>query len=276
MRLAAALRRLLAAFLLATPLPCLAAEAVDLELVIATDVSYSIDREEARLQREGVASAFVSREVIEAIRTGTHGKIAVAYIDFASTPFNVLVLDWRVIRDQATAAAFAQDLLKAPINRGQHTSISSALVMGADLINRNAFQGTRRVIDVSGDGPNNYENRVDHVRDAVLAQQIVINGLPIMNEADSWRSRYYLPDLDRYFEGCVTGGPGSFIMPATDFKDFARAIKRKLILEIAGITPPSHPRILKAQASGGGTGAGYEKGCDVGERMRYSAWGDVP
>jgi hypothetical protein len=273
MRLAAALHRLLAAVLVAAPLPCLAAEAVDLELVIATDVSYSIDREEARLQREGVANAFLSREVIEAIRTGTLGKIAVAYIDFASTPFNVLVLDWRVIRDQATAAAFAQDLLKAPINRGQHTSISSGLVMGADLIDRNAFQGTRRVIDVSGDGPNNYENRVDHVRDAVLAQQIVINGLPIMNEADSWRSRYYLPDLDRYFEGCVTGGPGSFVVPATDFKDFARAIKKKLVLEIAGLTPAAPARIMKAQAPGG---AGYARGCDIGERMRYGAWGDGP
>lgn len=250
-----------------------AAEPVDLELVIATDVSYSIDREEARLQREGVASAFVSREVIQAIKGGVFGKIAVAYIDFASTPFNVRVMDWRVISDEASAAAFSKELLSLPINRGMHTSISSALAMGAEMIESNAFEGTRRVIDVSGDGPNNWERRVDLVRDEIVAKRIVINGLPIMNEADRFNQRYYLPDLDRYFEGCVIGGPGAFIVAARDFNDFARAIRRKLVLEIAGLTPPPSARLMKAQAGAATGGRAYEKGCDIGERLRFRAWG---
>ncbi|MFM2129293.1 MAG: hypothetical protein RL477_839 [Pseudomonadota bacterium] len=267
---------------LAGPTPAArGAEPVDLELVIATDVSFSIDREEARLQREGVANAFLSREVIQAIRGGTLGKIAVAYIDFASTPFNVKVMDWRLISDEATAAAFARDLLAQPINRGMHTSISSALVMGAEMIESNLYEGTRRVIDVSGDGPNNFEGRVDAVRDQVLAKRIVINGLPIINDADRFNQRYFLPDLDRYFEGCVTGGPGSFVIVAKDFRRFAEAMKRKLVLEIAGlmpaprIMPPIMPPIMKAQAGGYRATGGYEKGCDIGERMRYRAWGGL-
>lgn len=272
MRLSRTLRALIAAATLAAS-PAMAAEAVDLELVIATDVSYSIDREEARLQREGVAKAFLSREVVQAIRGGILGKIAVAYIDFASTPFNVRVMDWRVISDETSAAAFARDLLAQPINRGMHTSISSALVMGAAMIERNAFDGTRRVIDVSGDGPNNYEGRVDAMRDEVLGKRIVINGLPIINEADRFNQRYFLADLDRYYEGCVTGGPGSFVIVAHDFNDFARAIKKKLVLEIAGLSPAAEPRVMKAQAGGPQGGRIYEKGCDIGERMRYGAWG---
>ena len=182
--------RLIAGLLIATivfaaaPPPGRAGEPVDLELVIATDVSYSIDQEEARLQREGVANAFLSRDVTQAIRSGILGRIAVAYIDFASTPFNIRVLDWRVIANEADAAAFARDLLAQPINRGRHTSISSALMMGAEMIEKNAFDGTRRVIDVSGDGPNNFEGRVDAVRDSVIARRISINGLPIINAAD--------------------------------------------------------------------------------------------
>ena len=175
-------------------------------------------------------------------------------------------------------AGFARDLLAAPVNRGMHTSISSALMMGADMIEKNAFDGTRRVIDVSGDGPNNFEGRVDAVRDSVIARRISINGLPIINEADRFNQRYYLPDLDRYFEGCVIGGPGAFVVPAHDFKDFARAIKKKLVLEIAGLMPEQPARIMKArlrkaQAGGSLTGRAYDKGCDIGERMRYGAWG---
>jgi hypothetical protein len=271
-------RRVLAVLFTCVSLPAggaAAAEPVDLELVIATDVSYSIDVEEARLQREGVASAFLSREVVQAIRSGILGKIAVAYIDFASTPFNVTVMDWRVISDEASAAAFAKDLLAQPINRGMHTSISSALVMAARMIETNAFQGTRRVIDVSGDGPNNFERRVDATRDDVVARGIVINGLPILNEADRFNQRYYLADLDRYFEGCVIGGPGSFIIPAKDFRDFAQAIRRKLVLEIAGRLPEEPARIMKAQMRAPQTGRVYEKGCDIGERMRFRAWGGM-
>ncbi|MFT5539209.1 MAG: hypothetical protein ACI82H_000726 [Alphaproteobacteria bacterium] len=252
-----------------SPGPARAAEKVDLELVIATDMSYSIDEEEARLQREGVAAAFLSRGVIQAIRNGTHGRIAAAYIDFASTPYNVVVADWHVIRDRASANTFAEKLLKAPSNTGRHTSISSGMDMAAEMIQKNAFDGTRGVIDVSGDGPNNYERRVDIARDQIVAQGITINGLAIMNETDKHRSRYYLPDLDRYFEGCVIGGRGAFMLAATGFRDFARAMKKKLVLEIAGRALPQNPRVMKAQFPG----RGYAKGCDIGERMRGRSWG---
>jgi hypothetical protein len=258
-----------------------AAEPVDLELVIATDVSFSIDQEEARLQRQGIISAFRSKEVIDAIRGGALGRIAVAYIDFSSRPYNKVVIDWQVIEDQASAEAFAAKLMAAPPTRGQSTSISDALEQAASLIESNQFEGTRRVIDVSGDGPNNAGRRVDTVRDDVLSKGITINGLPIINLADQWNSRYFLPDLDRYFEGCVTGGTGSFVVVAHDFQDFARAIRQKLILEMAGHMPERpapQPAILRAAARvmpTQGTTPGnppYEKGCDIGERLRWGGW----
>ncbi len=269
--------------LTATP-PVSAAEPVDLELVIATDVSYSIDAEEARLQREGIIGAFRSREVIRAIQTGALGRIAVAYIDFSGRPFNKVVIDWQVIQDEASAHAFADRLVQAPPNRGQNTSISDAIELASQLIESNQFDGMRRVIDVSGDGPNNTGRRVDDVRDDTVAKGITINGLTIINQADRWNSRYFLEDLDRYFEGCVIGGPGSFVIVASDFQDFARAIRQKLILEIAGLvpgraTPPFIQRtaapagIVTAQAGASPARPGYEKGCDIGERMRRGAWG---
>jgi hypothetical protein len=245
---------------------------VDLELVLATDVSYSIDSEEARLQREGVANAFLSRDVVRAIRSGILGRIAVAYIDFASTAFNRVVIDWRIISDETSAAAFARDLMAAPTSSGRHTSISSALEMGARMIETNTFEGTRRTIDISGDGPNNFERRVDIVRDEVVARRITINGLPIINMADSAESNFFLPDLDRYYEGCVTGGPGSFVVPAKDFRDFARAMKKKLVLEIAGLKPDRPARLMRAQFAP--RRHTYEKGCDIGERMRARRWGE--
>jgi len=252
---------ILLALILAT-LPVRAAEKVDLELVIAVDASYSIDEEEARLQREGVAAAFLAHDVVQAIRSGLRGRIAVAYVDYASTPYNEVVVDWTVIHDQASAAAFARAILARPSGTGRHTSISSALEMGARMIAENAFDGARRTIDISGDGPNNFERRVDIVRDEVVAHGITINGLPIMNKRDAGNSRYYLADLNKYFEGCVIGGRGAFVEVAHDFKDFARAMKKKLVLEIAGLAPPA--RLHKAQYSL----SGYPGGCDIGERMR--------
>jgi hypothetical protein len=279
-------RAIFVALLAWAPSALHAAEPVDLELVIATDVSYSIDAEEARLQRQGIVAAFRSPAVIQAIRGGGVGRIAVAYIDFSSRPFNRVVVDWQIIEDQASAEAFAAKLAAAPPTRGQSTSISDALELAAELIETNGYEGTRRVIDVSGDGPNNAGRLVDQVRDDVLAKGITINGLPIINLADQWNSHYFLPDLDRYFEGCVTGGAGSFVVAAADFQDFARAIQHKLILEIARRAPGPGPRPSRAAvmpASGAitlaqahRTGPVYEKGCDIGERMRRGTWGGSP
>ncbi len=251
---------------------------VDLELVIATDVSYSIDDDEARLQREGIAAAFRSKDVIRAIRSGFLRKIAVAYIDYSSSQYNTIVVDWRIVSDAASAEEFATILLKAPPSYGRRTSISDAVELAAEMIGSNQFEGTRRVIDVSGDGPNNFGRLVDRVRDETAAKRITINGLPIVNDGGGFRgSRYYLPDLDLYYRGCVIGGPGAFIEVAKDFKDFARAIRRKLILEIAA-APPGIPVVVQASVHSPMPASpprkGYHLGCDIGERMRDMDYDD--
>ena len=272
-------RRFIAAvaLLLATIAPPASAkEAVDLELVMTTDVSWSIDDSEAQLQRKGFADAFRSIAIIRAIRSGILRRIAVAYMDYSSSDFNRVVIDWRIIHDQASAEKFADDLLKASLTSGRRTSISDAVEMAADMIETNDIEGTRRVIDVSGDGPNNWGQFVDDVRDAVIKRRITINGLPIMNPADAFNSRYYLADLDLYYRGCVIGGPGAFYIVANSFKDYARAIRRKLVLEIAGAIPNDtdqpHAVILNASSHTrvrpSPSGYTYPGGCDIGEHMR--------
>lgn len=253
-----------------------AREAVDLELVMATDVSWSIDDTEAHLQRKGFADAFRSKAIIRAIRSGILRRIAVAYMDYSSADFNRVVIDWRIIHDRASAEKFADDLLKASLTSGRRTSISDAVEMAADMIETNDIEGTRRVIDVSGDGPNNWGRIVDDVRDNIIKRRITINGLPIMNPADAYNSRYYLADLDLYYRGCVIGGPGAFYIVANSFKDYARAVRRKLVLEIAGVVPDKtdDPRAVVLKASShvrlrpSPSGYTYPGGCDIGERMR--------
>ena len=257
-----------------------ATEAVDLELVIATDVSRSIDPEEARLQREGIARAFRNPAVIRAIESGVLGKIGVAYIDYSSRAFNKIVVDWTVVRDRASAESFAARLLAAPLTFGRRTSISDAIEQVREMIETNALDGTRRAIDVSGDGPNNHGRLVDAVRDATIARRIAVNGLPIVNRRGAFNSRFNLPDLDKYYLGCVIGGPGAFLVVANSFEDFARAIRRKLILEIAGTAPEAGPPRtaglirVSAPARPSPSGYVYPEGCDIGERMWRSFWGD--
>jgi hypothetical protein len=256
--------------------PLQAKTPVDLELVMATDVSWSIDDAEAQLQRQGVADAFRDPEIVRAIGIGILRSIAVSYIDYSSANFNRVVIDWRVIRGKIDAEKFAADLLAADLTSGRRTSISDAVEQAAAMIETNDIEGTRRVIDVSGDGPNNWGNLVDDVRDSVIEKRITINGLPIMNPADAFNSRYYLADLDLYYRGCVIGGPGAFTIVANSFKDYARAVRRKLVLEIAGAAPrhtaPPRALLLKAanatSARPSPSGYIYPKGCDTGERMR--------
>ena len=252
-----------------------ATQAVDLELVIATDVSRSIDPEEALLQREGIADAFRNPAVIRAIRSGFLRRIGVAYIDYSSRAFNKVVVDWTVVHDRESAEAFAARLLAAPLTFGRRTSISDAIEMAREMIETNALEGTRRAIDVSGDGPNNHGRLVDLVRDATIARRIAINGLPIVNERGAFNRRFYLPDLDKYYLGCVIGGPGAFLVVANSFEDFAFAIRRKLILEIAGTAPksrrPPSARLVRVASPGrlrpSPSGYVYPEGCDIGERM---------
>jgi hypothetical protein len=170
-----------------------AKEYVDLELVIATDVSRSIDSDEARLQRQGIAAAFKSDDVVKAISSGVLQRITVAYVDYSSRDWNRLVIDWRVIRGRADAHAFADELLKAELTFGRRTSIADALEHATQLIESNDIEGTRRVIDVSGDGPNNFGRYVDTVRDETIAKRITVNGLPIINQANTFSAATICP-----------------------------------------------------------------------------------
>jgi hypothetical protein len=250
-------------------------EQVDIALVIATDVSYSVDENEAHFQRQGAIVAFRSPDVVKAIQAGALGRIAVAYLDFASYSSNKIIADWHIIHDKASADAFADVLAAAPRTLGVQTSISSGIEMAEHLLDTSGVAATKRIIDVSGDGPNNEGHLVAKVRDEAVAKGIIINGLPIMTPADQF-DIYYLADLDKYYAGCVIGGPGSFIQVAHGFEDLARALRRKLIQEISDAGRPENPLIFKVAAGApralSSPHAAYEKGCDIGERMRFGSF----
>ena len=225
---------------------------VDLELVIAADTSSSIDDREAALERQGVAAAFRSPEVLRAISSGSLGRIAVLYMDWSGGPNNRIVVNWRTISDKTSAEAFADLLLKAPRTYGRGTSIGGALEMGAALIAASGIEGTRRAIDISGDGPSNTGRPVAEVRDEVVARGIVVNGLPIVTDeygTGEWGA--YYGELDKYYLHCVIGGQGSFIVPAKGFQEFVAAMRRKLVLEISDAAPSSGGFVkVQARAQG--------------------------
>lgn len=210
-----------------------AAQQVDLELVIATDVSGSVDSTEAWLQRKGVADAFRNKDVVNAIRAGSLGRIGVVYVDFSSRFYNQVVVDWRVISDEQSATALADTLVRLPRTFGRGTSLSDAIEFGVMLLETNTLRGTKRTIDLSGDGPNNQGRNIVEVRDEAVAKGITINGLPIIDPYGYDQSA----GLDEYFGACVIGGPGSFYQVAKGFTDFARAMRRKLVLEISDAGP---------------------------------------
>lgn len=226
-----------AAVLLA-PLPVQAQEVpVDLELVLAVDISGSVDEVEAQLQREGYVAALRHPQVIEAIQGGMIGRIAVAYVEWANEFYQRTVLDWTLLEGPEDALAFSDALAEAPITSVPWTSISGAVDYGSTLFARNGFEGLRRVIDVSGDGYNNRGRLPEAARDEAVAAGITINGLPIVNDRPNPWGGAPPANLDRYYEQRVIGGPGAFIVVAEDFSDFASAILSKLLLEIAGEVP---------------------------------------
>ena len=207
---------------------------VDLELVLAVDISGSVDGAEARLQREGYIAALRHPRVIEAIKDGMLGRVALTYIEWAGDDYQRTVLDWALVEDATGAFALADALAEAPLISAQWTSLSGALDYARPRFDGNGFKGMRRVIDISGDGYNNRGRPVERARDQAVAAGITINGLPIVNDRPNpWGS---LPpkDLDHYFEDRVIGGPGAFIVVAKDYTAFASAILSKLLLEIAG------------------------------------------
>jgi uncharacterized protein DUF1194 len=237
----------------------LAQTAVDLELVIAVDVSLSMDLDEQRLQREGYVAAFRDPEVHKAIAAGAHGRIVVTYMEWAGPPTQEVVIPWTLIDGAAAARTFADRLEAAKISRARMTSISAALQYSGRLFETSNARGIRRVIDVSGDGPNNAGMPVVPVRDELLAKGIVINGLPIMLKMP--QGFFDLADLDLYYTDCVIGGTGAFMIPIKERSEFQTATRRKLLLEIAGHEPPA--RLIRVQ-----TGAEPSRSdCMIGEKQ---------
>lgn len=228
MRLVAAL---LVALAIAMAGSAQASENVDLELVIAVDVSYSMDEFEQKLQRDGYIQALRDPDVLKAIRSGLNGRIAVTYVEWAGSVTQNVIVPWTVIDGAPSAAAIADRLAATPISRLRRTSISGALLKSLALFEQSPFIGLRRVIDVSGDGPNNDGPLITTTRDLVLAKNIVINGLPLLIYRGE-RGSFDIAHLDWYYEDCVIGGPGSFSLPVIGIEAFAAAIRTKLILEI--------------------------------------------
>jgi hypothetical protein len=247
--------------------PRLAAEkeaTVDVELVLAVDVSYSMDMDELAIQREGYAQAIVSKEFLQALKAGPTGKIAVTYFEWAASTDQKIIIPWRLIDGPETADAVAAEILKTPIRRASRTSISGAINFAMPLFEENNYRGLRRVIDISGDGPNNNGMPVTTARDAALEKGIIINGLPIMVKEPSY-STMDIDNLDLYYEDCVIGGPGSFVVTIKDREKFKEAIRTKLLLEIAGRTP-ERPILPVA-------GKEPRVNCTIGEKIWQDRWG---
>lgn len=224
---------------------------VDLELLLAVDISGSIDPEEAQLQRDGYLAALVDPQVIGAVRGGYHGRIAVAYVEWAGAFHQRLVADWTVIEDEASARRFAAKIAETPVRTGPWTSISGVIDFATPLFPANAYEGTRKVIDISGDGPNNQGAPLAEARERAIAAGITINGLPIVNDRPGPFGGPPPRDLDRYYEACVIGGPRAFMVVAESFRAFAQAIRRKLIIEIADLAP-TEPESLPEGIGGRG------------------------
>ncbi len=236
---------------------------VDVELVLAVDVSLSVTPRELTIQRRGYAEAITSPEVMTAVRAGLLGRVAVTYVEWAGHGAQRTLIDWTLIESDADAAAFADSLLAASGGSLRRTSISSALSFSARLFDENGFAGLRRVIDVSGDGPNNSGRPVVQARDEAVAAGIVINGLPLMT-SEGYGGRWDLPDLDLYYADCVIGGANAFVIPVRSWDEFAGAVRRKLVLEIAGLVPAPSARVWHASSPASGS---YD--CMIGEKI----WG---
>jgi hypothetical protein len=237
---------------------------VDIELVIAVDVSYSMDLDELAVQREGYAQAIVSKEFLQALKAGPNRKLAVTYFEWSASSDQKIIIPWRLIDGPEAADAVAAEIMKTPVRRGSRTSISGAINFAMPLFDENPYRGLRRVIDISGDGPNNNGVPVTGARAAALEKGITINGLPIMVKEPS-NSTTDIDDLDLYYEDCVIGGPGSFVVAIKDREKFKEAIRTKLILEVADRTP-EHRMVPVAEKE-------PRVPCLIGEKIWQDRWG---
>ena len=238
---------------------------VDVELALAVDISFSMDPEEQELQREGYIRAITSNEFLRAVKDGVRRKIAMTYFEWANYSERKVIAPWRLIDGPEAADAFAAEIARALYRRASRTSISGALEFGAALFDNSGYKGLRRVIDVSGYGANNNGPLIVAMRDAVLAKGIVINGLPIMLKVPIG-SGMDIDHLDIYYEDCVVGGPGAFVIPIRDRAKFREATRTKLVQEVA--SRPAEPRVMPASASV------PRISCTIGEQIWQQRWGN--
>ncbi len=238
---------------------------VDLELLLGVDVSGSIDAEEARLQREGYIAAFRHPMIMDAIRSGFLGRIAVSYYEWAGFGHMKIIAGWTLIDGRESALSLADKLTEMPPETARRTAISDAIEFAIGYFDDNEFAGKRRVVDISGDGPNNWGPLVTGARDQAVAAGITINGLPIINDRLSPFGWPTISDLDLYYRDCVIGGRGAFMVVANDFNDFAAAVLKKLVLEIAGLQP-DEPVAAARQSLALPVEFRLPPPCDIGER----------
>lgn len=253
------------AFVAVPPLAQERREEVDVELVLAVDVSYSMDLEELRIQRQGYIDALTSKVVIDTIRGGMTGKIGVTYFEWAGSGDQQTVAEWAVIEDEKSAQAFAGQLDRAPIRRARRTSVSGAIEYGVQKIKHSPFRGIRRVIDISGDGVNNQGTSVTVARDRAVEEGITINGLPLILPR-AFNNAFDVEKLDEYYRDCVIGGPGSFLLVVREREQFGEAIRAKLLREIAQVGVRDIEPVQERNSD-----------CSVGERMwreRWERWGN--
>jgi hypothetical protein len=241
-----------------------AANAVDVELILAVDVSYSMDMDELAIQREGYAQAIISKEFLQALKSLPNGKVSITYFEWAASSDQKIIIPWRLIDGPETADAVASEIMKTPVRRASRTSISGAIYFAMPLFDQDPYHGTRRVIDISGDGPNNNGAPVTPARDEAVSKGIVINGLPIMVKEPSY-STMDIDNLDWYYEDCVIGGPGSFVVPIKDREKFKEAIRTKLLLEVASRTPERRLVPVAEKES--------RVSCLIGEKIWQDRWG---
>jgi hypothetical protein len=228
-----------------------------------------MDPDELALQREGYMAAITSREFLQVLKQGMHGRIAMTYFEWAGMHHQQIIVPWRLIDGPESADSFAADIGRARYTRASRTSISGALLFATPLFDGSGYRGVRRVIDVSGDGVNNNGPLVTTTRDEVLAKGITINGLPIMLKRPN-ASTMDIGELDVYYEDCVIGGPAAFVIPIKERDQFKEAIRTKLVLEIAGRVPKhpiAHPIVPTSAAQ-------PRVSCTIGERLWQERWGN--
>jgi hypothetical protein len=232
----------------AVPAAAAAAEQVDLLLVLAADVSRSVDNAKFQLQREGYAAAISDPRVLDAIRSGRNGRVGLTFVEWSGAGSQRVLIDWTTIGDAETARGFGDRLLEAPRSFADRTSISGAIEFAMGQLARAPYESARRTIDVSGDGTNNAGRDVTLARDEAVAQGVTINGLVILSETPlAWNPDHTNPPggLQNYYRNNVIGGPGAFVLVAENFNSFGQAIVKKMIAEVAqaGARPSLHASV---------------------------------